>query len=462
MKFAVAMAAAGALTLGCSSATTLRLDLEAGAGVTVQSLQLHVTTPAGAHMQSLPARLPGRVVVKFPDVAMSVDVELDGQAPDGTSLQATATVPIVPHRQAQQTLTLAGTVVAGDMAMPVGGGDDMPPPPVYDLAAPPGSDLTCTLGARCAYAFRRALTVTNGSSAALPAGYTVRVPVDATSFPPGKVLASLDDLRLFVDASGAELNRTVDLAPPGQTRAIWFALTAPIAAGASDTRYSLYYDDATAGAPPADATRVFPFVDDFNGTAIASPPWTVNPGSSPTESGGFVRLHQNTQDALASNYLTDNVPVLSALEWRSKITDPTSTSTSPGGNAYWWWAGFQRQNDFTTTDPWILWISRGSTAGDLIEESKIAGTVCANQCNGTATTTDNAYHWYRIERGAAQTRFYRDGATISTLTHVNDTDYSIMFRNFCATSDLDIDWVRARSLAAPEPTVAIGAETLVH
>jgi hypothetical protein len=460
MRFVVAVAAAGAMALGCSSGpTTLRLDVQAAAGVSVQSLTLRLGLPGGATVsEMLPPggatpRLPGRVVIKFPDVAMAVDVALDGIAAGGQPLFAGATVLIVPHHQVSQTLTVGDATGADDMSL-AGGDVDMATTPIVDMAAPPGSDLACTLGARCAYAFRRALSITNGSAAALPAGYTVRVPLDPLLFPAAKVRADLNDVRLFMDSSGVEFDRVVDLAPPGQGRALWLALKDPLAAGATETRYSVYYDFPTAGAPPADATKVFALWDGFDGVQVSSQ-WVTNGG--PVVSGGFVRLHQNTQDALATIYNVDKVPTLSALEWRFRISDPASAGTAPAGNFYWYWIGFQRQQDFQTTDPWLLWISRG--ANDLGEEVKIAGGACAAGCTGTLVTPDTAYHWYRIERDPTVTRFYRDGALIGTpIAAVNDTDFAVMMRNFAATSDLDVDWIRARELASPEPTVVVGAE----
>jgi hypothetical protein len=462
MKWGIAIAAAGAMALGCSSgSTTLRLDVQAAAGVSVQSLTLRLGLPGGTAVSEMlppggtPPRLPGRVVIKFPDVAMAVDVTLDGVAAGGQPLYAGATVQIVPHHQVSQSLTVGD--VTGVVDMSGGGGDvDMAMTPIVDMAAPPGSDLACTLGARCAYAFRRALTITNGSAAALPAGYTVRVPLDPLLFPAAKVRADLNDVRLFVDTSGVELDRVVDLAPPAQGRALWFALKDPLAAGASETRYAVYYDFPAAGAPPADATKVFALADDFNGNQVSAQ-WVTNGG--PVVANGYVRLHQNAQDALATIYNLDNVPTLSALEWRFRISDPASAGTAPAGNFYWYWLGFQRQQDFTTTDPWISWISRGTN--DLGEEVKIAGGMCAAGCTGTLVTPDTLYHWYRIERDPTVTRFYRDGALIQSITAVNDTDFAVMMRNFAATSDLDVDWIRGRALASPEPGVIVGAEQMV-
>ncbi|HEY1585778.1 MAG TPA: hypothetical protein VGH63_08815, partial [Polyangia bacterium] len=244
MKLQVAALVVCATTAGCKPhATTLALDIAAAPGVTVQSLTLHLglgsddagvaeaLPPSGA----MPA-LPGRAIVRLPDVAMDVAVALDGEDVDGAPLAASTTVRTVPHEEVSASLTLG--VLTDDLG-------------AADLAAPVDEGLPCTLGARCNYAHRRQLTIQNGSAAALPAGYTVRVPLDLASFPASETRADLNDVRVFGDPPAEEYNRVLDPAPPGQGRALWIALANPIAAGASDSSYSIYYGDANAGAPPA-------------------------------------------------------------------------------------------------------------------------------------------------------------------------------------------------------------------
>ncbi|HXU69792.1 MAG TPA: hypothetical protein VN947_10710 [Polyangia bacterium] len=429
--------------------TTLALDISAAPGVTVQSLTLHLALgsddagvaealpPSGA----MPA-LPGRAVVRLPDVAMQIAVELDGEDVDGNPLSAATTVEIVPHQEVTASLTLGAAAdvdLGGDMAAP------------FDAGQP------CSLGARCNYAHRRPLTIHNGAAAALPTGYTVRVPLDITDFPSGSVLASLNDVRVFGDPPAGEYDRVVDLTPPGQTRALWIALARPIAAGASDTSYSIYYGDPAAGAPPADATRVFPFYDGFDNGAQLSPFWQSNGG--PVVGSGTLTLHKNTADAVTTVAASDTVPLLSALEWRARQTDPTSTGQSTTDGTFWSWIGYQHTGDFSPSDPWIVWIVRGPT--DLHAERKITGSAScagADQCNGPTIAPDAVNHVYRIERDAATTRFYYDGGLSYTIADPNTVDYAVMIRNYAVTSDLVVDWIRGRALASPEPAVTVGAE----
>ena len=440
-----------ALMMGCSPApTTLRLDIDAAAGLVVESLTLRLDVAGGASQtQALPMTggapaLPGQLIVKLPDAALDVTVALDAQSAGGDPLHADTTVRTSPHAQVEATLTLGG---AGNLGGGTLDGD--------------GAGLGCAAGGtRCLYAYRRTLTITNGAATALPPGYTVRVPLDAAMFPAARMRADLNDVRLFGDGADGERNRVVDLAPPGQTRALWFRLTHAIAAGAADTSYAVYYGAPAADAPPADAAQVFALWDGFDtGAAPATPPWLVN--GTPFVGSGTLTLHRNSLDAITTVAASDGVPTLSALEWRARVTDFTSAGQLVGNDVFWSWIGYQRTGDFTAAAPWILWALR--SPADIHAERKVTtGTACSTACEGGAIVPDNAYHWYRIERDPTVTRYYRDGVLSYMVADGNDLDYSVLARNYAVTSDLVVDWIRARGLVAPEPGVAVGAEDAVR
>jgi len=156
----------------------------------------------------------------------------------------------------------------------------------------------------------------------------------------------------------------------------------------------------------------------------------------------------------------DPVPTLNVLEWRSKMTVPSSAGQVTPNGTFWWWIGYQ--DSFTPADPWILWVQRNGSPVDVHGERKLASSLVCNmsQCIGPTASVDNQYHWYRIERDANETRWYYDGLLSYSVADPNNGDHPIMLRNFAVTSDLEVDWIRARQLISPEPTVTIGAETL--
>jgi hypothetical protein len=430
-----ALVVACACALGCApEPTTLLIDVDAIPGVTVESLTLHVGLPGDAGVTAalpasgLPPVLPGRVVVKFADASIDVDLSLDGSDADGLPLHAGRTVHVEPHQQVETSLTL-GHIVDG------------------------GSDDLTGCDGPCVFASHRVITIQNGSPSALPAGYTVRVELPDAELPPDKVRSDLNDLRIFSDTDG-ELDRVIDASPPGQNRAVWFALTHPIPAGASDSSYSLYYGDPNAGAPPADPAKVFALWDGFDGAKQASF-WNVS--GSPTVTGGNLVLHQNGSDGLATTAANDGVPTLSALEWRSRVTNSSSAGQVTPNGTFWYWVGYQHTGDFSPSDPWLIWIQRAGNE-EHAERKYSAGASCSAGCAGLPVAQDSNFHWFRIERDPGATRFYRDGVLASTITENNDADWSVMIRDWAVTSDLQVDWIRARMLANPEPTVTLGPE----
>lgn len=462
MKFRLAALLFCAWATGCKPGpTTLALTVDAASGVTVQSLTLHLDLggdDAGVS-EALPPSgamptLPGRAVVRLPDVAMDVAVSLDGQDVDGAPLHADTIVRTVPHHAVSASLTL-GTIVTM--------GDDLGTSGPDDLAVPIDAGLPCVAGARCNYLYRRQLTIHNGAATPLAVGYTVRVPLTTTNFPSTKTRADLADVRVFRDPPAGELPRVIDAAPPGQGRALWLALAQPIAAGASDTSYSILYGDATATSPPENPALVFALWDGFDtGTVPSSTLWTTNPASTGASvDGGNLTLHQNLQEGIMTTSATA-LPTLSVLEWRSKMTVPSSAGQVTTNGTFWWWVGFQ--DTFTPADPWIIWIQRNGSPVDVHGERKISSsTVCnMSQCSGPSVTpaVDSNFHVYRIERDVNETRWYYDGALSYSVGDPNNSTHPVMLRNWAVTSDLNVDWVRGRALASPEPTVTVGAETV--
>jgi hypothetical protein len=416
------------------------VEVDAAPGVAVRSLTLTVKLPDGAEASGLlngtPPALPGRAVVKLADVAQDIDLTLDGFDQGGGEISAGTTVRSVPHEQVWVMLTV-GEQSGGDgfqlpdLSTPDGGGDGGP-----------------------AIHYERQLTITNGASAALPTGYTVRVPLDPANFPDARLRTDFADVRLF--GPSGELPRVVDPAPPGQTRALWFALAQPIAAGASDTSYSVHYGDPNATASSSDATKVFALYDGFD-SGVLGTFWQVS--GSPTLGGGNLTLHGNGVDGVTTTAASDQVPTLSALELRARVPNPASGGQTVSTNTFWYWFGYQREGDFNPIDPWAIFIARA--ANQIQAERKVAGSAnCANTCTGAAATQDSSFHWYRIERTPSTTLFYIDGVSSYTATDPNDTDWSLMLRNYAVATSVQVDWVRARALATPEPTVSVGPETV--
>ena len=299
---------------------------------------------------------------------------------------------------------------------------------------------------------RRRLTIHNLSSQTMPAGMTVSVLFTELGnlVTAGKVKADFSDLRVIGDNVG-ERDRIID--PPGGpgSTLVSFSLGAPIAANATSTEYALYYSYAAAGTAPANGHNVFPVYEDF--TTGISNAWLEN--DSPSVTSGMLVLRAGHTDAITTMASADNIPIISAVELLAKVPDPTSNPTTQPEGTFYYWFGYQHTGDFSASDPWVVWIARGKSGIGAEQKSPVG---CETGCEPTPGTQDTAFHYYAVTRNPNETDFYKDTAAPTKITVQNTADYSLMVRNYMATSDLDVDWIRARARVAPDPSISIGVE----
>jgi len=115
------------------------------------------------------------------------------------------------------------------------------------------------------YAGHLPLIVTNRASTSLLNRYTLQYVLDTQSLvSTGELQADCDDLRITFDNGSleSELDRIVEGCNTAATL-ISFRNREIIPIGASDLRYHLYYNNPSAGAPPANPANVYTFYDDF-------------------------------------------------------------------------------------------------------------------------------------------------------------------------------------------------------
>jgi hypothetical protein len=316
-------------------------------------------------------------------------------------------------------------------------------PPDSSIDAP-GNDARASQ-----FRFRRRLTIKNMTNQPLPEGFTIRVVLGANVGEGGKVLPDFSDLRVIGDTLG-ERDRIVD--PDGPTvGAVTFSLAAALAGGASTSDYALYYGSTTAGVAPANGNAVFQIFDDFT-TGIA-PTWLVHDAPA-VASNGLLVLRANHQDALNSGG-NDPIPITSAVEVLARVVDPNSDPVATPDGTFFYWFGYQHTGDFSPSDPWALWIARGKGAVHAEQKSPVG---CETECDGPSVPQDSRFHYYVVERDPAATRFSLDGTLSFTATVSNTEDYAVMVRNFMAASDVQIDWVRARTRVTPDPAITVAAE----
>jgi hypothetical protein len=337
------------------------------------------------------------------------------------------------------------------------GGSDASVPDVALEAAPDvlveaTADTVVTPDAPARVRYSRAIRIANDTGVSMPAGLTVRIPVEslAVDVAGGKTLADGADLRV-VSSTGVR-DRIIDFAPPGDKPAVWVSLAAAIEPGATDTSYSLTYGGNDPTPPKADGANVFLFYDDFNGTTLSNA-WLKL--GAPVVGGGTLTIR--VDEGVSTVAASDAVPDRSILEMNARVTNPAATAGTMG---FFYWLGFQRLGDFDASRPWAVFVSRsvGTIQGEVFSSTADAGP-CFNGCTLAPRPQLTGARWYRIERDKDKTRFVLDGVDTGGIVEPT-ADFAVLMRNFSPSSDLVIDWVRARAFRSP-PTVTVDPEQIV-
>jgi hypothetical protein len=331
-----------------------------------------------------------------------------------------------------------------------GGADAGSDAPV-DTSVPPGSEGGADAGPDAPPAihaqYKRTLTIANAGAAAVPSGY-------AACFTSAGVLGQ--DLGAHVRSDLADvavvgpsgvLPVVAETVVAGRSN-VCFRLARPIAPGASDDGYTLYYGDPSA-TPVDRASDVYPFHDGFD-APLDKTRWSIN-GTARTDSGNLL-LEKNAENAVVTAPATDGIPLEASIELRVRVVDPSSAGGTSSG--YFYWFGFQRSGDFVADAPYAVFISW--SAGKIQGDAEFNGA-CEPTCSGPTRAQTSDFHVYRIDRAGPNVTFRWDDGSATAAANPGE-DEALIVRNFMATSDLLVDWVRARPIVFPEPTAALGPE----
>jgi hypothetical protein len=283
--------------------------------------------------------------------------------------------------------------------------------------------------------FRRAIHI-QARGSALPVGYTIGVPIDlGVIAASGHAAADFGDV--VVAGAAGEQARVIDPSPPFPTFAVWFALRAPIAAGATDDTYELRYGGARA--TKLAGSDVFPIWDDFKQGALADR-WTVY-GDAWIDGGAVV----GDQDAgMPSAIISKSAPsATSALDIVARF------SAASAANGYW--LGYQTSFG---GGHWLLWL--GGT-GAIHASSNDS---CPNACTGPDLGVDTAAHVFHIERMSNATTYALDGQDGGTTPNTNTDvlDVNVENQDQSGQNFITVTLVRARALVDEAPVVTIGDE----
>jgi hypothetical protein len=365
-------------------------------------------------------------------------------------------------RHLARGLAFAAVVIAGcSLFTDLGGfadGDGAPPDAAVaaDAEVGPPSDATNGVDAPPVapldFAWERPFALANGASVPVPLGYTtcLRAPrAEWQALIGTKARPDLGDLRLFNQSE--ELPRTIDVTPSG-TRVLCFRVARAIDAGASDDGYVMRYGNAELAPPPSASAQLFPFFDDFDGTALTQGRWLEH--GAPVVAGGLLTLPMGAEHGVTTFAAVDGVPEETSLEMRVRLSKIDATPLPREGDTFHYWFGFQRTGDFSASKPWSIFVARGS--GQIRAEHNSASDACATNCSSPTVGQTTGFRHFRIDRLGSGVHFREDAIDFSAAG--SSGDQSIMIRSFLLDADLEVDWVRARPFMSPEPEPAFGAE----
>jgi len=313
------------------------------------------------------------------------------------------------------------------------------------------------------YLYRRQVTVTTGA-AGVGSGYSVMTTLNHASLVgAGKSKANGDDVRVLYWNAGAcswsELHRVLETGSAwnNSSTKFWFKLQAAIGASSADGNYYLYYGNAAAASPPADATQVFFSYDNFDDGSLGAQ-WTVlrPPAAGWSESGGTLNIAMDPNEDFwgsTNNATLFHVAAPSAdFEAQVKQAGRPTASGHTGGI-------FDYQNDDNYMANYHESVS-GTESMEYVREASGSPTsqitsVSSNPIYIRIRKLGNSYTgWYSTNGGAS---FVQVG-TSQTITLTGVRVGLSAFSYTANVMTMNFDDFRLRNLVNPEPTPTVGTE----
>jgi hypothetical protein len=297
------------------------------------------------------------------------------------------------------------------------------------------------------------LAVGNSGAATLPTGYTVGFTVNTAGLiAQGRMRSDCADLRVaFAGATEIELDRLVESCNSSGT-VVRFRTQADIAAGASDTRYRMYFGNTGGTNPPANPSFVYAFYDDFQDGDSSG--WTAKGTWGVVNDGGNYVYRYTGGGA---NWAISSValPGMSDLDYVARIRAAATTT----------WIGLafriKDQGNAPSNNFLTFYESRD---GSVFKYARVAADN-HSVVGGTPAFTMTTGVWYRMRVQAigstVRARIWQDGTTEPTAWTISTTDVTYQAETnigatlYYHTTAADWDDFQVRKLVAVEPTVTI-------
>ncbi|MGH2573077.1 MAG: hypothetical protein ACRDGU_06310 [Actinomycetota bacterium] len=310
-----------------------------------------------------------------------------------------------------------------------------------------------------AYNWRRAIDVTAG--AAIAAGYSLSVTFDhAGLVGAGKALANGNDVRVvYWNGSGwVQLARFRDEGSAWNTSAtqVWFRAQSPVAAGASDGNYFMYYGNSAPGGPPANPSNVFFFYDRFPGPGLSAS-WTVlRPPAAGWSVSGTLSINMDPNEDFWG--ATNNAPLFHVAAPAGDFEAQVEQFGRPIANGHT--GGIL---DYQDDDNYIADYHDNIAGAETVEYVREAAGAPTSQTVGVSSNP----LYLRIRKlGTSYTGWYstNGGATftqVGTPQTITLGPIRIGLTAFSFTTNvrtMSFDNIRVRNLVNPEPSSSLRIE----
>jgi len=304
------------------------------------------------------------------------------------------------------------------------------------------------------------VTISNNTSSAL-SKYQVKVVVNTSVLiNAGKMIATGDDIRFVDPATCSNLNYWIESGINSTTTIIWVKLSSLTASG--NKVINMYYGNpAAVAASNGDST--FIIFDDFNGSSLNTSKWSI------TTSGSNASVIVTGGNLVCST--TAEANIRSASSFPSPLIEECNIKAVSGG-----WESMAIVNS-GTDDGTGLWLGdyNYATGTNGAYHMWTGWTFLPNNpnCNYyTGHFTDSVQVsdaitgiWQVSWPSSNVQKVSWPGGSFSTANTAKTLGSTVQIAvgNMCGyTGTMSVDWIRARSYAAADPSISVGAETVNH
>jgi len=321
---------------------------------------------------------------------------------------------------------------------------------------PFGSKAKCITS----WEYYQPVTVSNNTSTAL-SKYQVKVVVNTSILiSAGKMISTGDDIRFVDPTTCSNLNYWIESGINSSTTIIWVKLVS-LAANGNEVINMYYGNPAAPAASNGDST--FIIFDDFIGTSLNTSKWSI------TTSGNNASVVVTGGNLVCST--TAEANIRSASSFPSPLIEECNMKAVTGS-----WESMAIVNS-GSDDGTGLWLGDYdyATGSNGAYHMWTGWTFLPNNpnCNYyTGHFTDSVQVsdaitgiWQISWPSSNVQKLTWPGGSFSTANTAKTLGNTVQIAvgNMCgATGSMSVDWIRARSYSATEPTTSVGAEVINH